>query len=203
MIMLVARRVLVIVVCVAGLVSATHLHEQAQHDAERQSLPPSPAPADARVTPGNMPDPVAAMGAAVDQYLQAKAAEDEAHRQQEQAAADEAARQAAAQQQQQAAPRPVASAARSGSCNGDVNCFLPCTRAHESDSAGGYAAVSPNGQYRGAYQFAQATWNAAVAGAGHAEYVGVPPDQAPPAIQDAAAAHLYSVSGNGPWEGRC
>lgn len=91
----------------------------------------------------------------------------------------------------------------SSSCNGDVQCFLECTRAHESDTSGGYGAVSGSGTYRGAYQFSQATWDAAVAGAGFAEYSGVPADQVPPEIQDAAAAHLYSVSGTQPWGGRC
>jgi hypothetical protein len=92
---------------------------------------------------------------------------------------------------------------RYGSCGGDVECFLACTRAHESDTAGGYGAVSSGGAYRGAYQFQQNTWDAAVAGAGHGEYAGVPADQVPPEVQDAAAAHLYSVSGNNPWGGRC
>ena len=110
-----------------------------------------------------------------------------------------------AQQAREAAARSVSgrSGAGGGSCAGDVACFLECTRAHESDTAGGYGAVSSTGLYRGAYQFLQATWDAAVAGAGHDEYVGVPPDQAPPEIQDAAAAHLYSVSGTRPWGGRC
>jgi Transglycosylase-like domain len=89
------------------------------------------------------------------------------------------------------------------SCNGDVDCFLACTRAHESDSSGGYAAVSSGGQYRGAYQFSQPTWDAAVAGAGHGEYAGAPADEVPAEVQDAAAAHLYSVSGTRPWNGRC
>src|SRR4029453_19134129 len=35
--------------------------------------------------------------------------------------------------------------------------FLVCTRAHESDTAGGYRAVSGSGTYRGAYQFSQST----------------------------------------------
>lgn len=90
-----------------------------------------------------------------------------------------------------------------GSCNGDVACFLECTRAHESDSSGGYGAVGSGGAYRGAYQFTQSTWDAAVAGAGHDQFAGVPADQAPPEVQDAAAAHLYSVAGNRPWGGRC
>ena len=96
-----------------------------------------------------------------------------------------------------AAPTP------SGGCQGDVACFLECTRAHESDTAGGYAAVGSGGAYRGAYQFSQAAWDAAVAGAGWAEYAGQPADQAPPEIQDAAAAHLYGISGNAPWGGLC
>src|SRR5262249_35653198 len=61
------------------------------------------------------------------------------------------------------AAQPVYSApvASSGGCTGDVDCFLACTRAHESDSSGGYGAVSPGGTYRGAYQFDQSTWDAA------------------------------------------
>lgn len=106
----------------------------------------------------------------------------------------------AAREAQAAANRVVGS--RGGSCNGDVACFLECTRAIESGSSG-YQAVSANGIYRGAYQFSQPTWDAAVAGAGHDQYVGVPADQVPADIQDAAAAHLYSVSGNRPWGGRC
>jgi hypothetical protein len=90
-----------------------------------------------------------------------------------------------------------------GGCNGDVDCFLACTRSHESDTSGGYGAVSSGGTYRGAYQFQQNTWDAAVAGAGYGEYAGMPPDQVPAEVQDAAAAHLYSVSGNNPWGGRC
>jgi len=95
------------------------------------------------------------------------------------------------------------SSSRSGSCNGDVACFLECTKAHESDTSGGYNAVSGSGTYRGAYQFSQGTWDAAVAGAGYDEYAGVPADQVPASVQDAAAAHLYSVSGTNPWGGRC
>ena len=102
---------------------------------------------------------------------------------------------------QQTTWRPAAT--NSGGCNGDVDCFLACTRGIESDTSGGYGAVSSGGAYRGAYQFQQNTWDAAVAGAGYGEYAGVPADQVPPEVQDAAAAHLYSVSGNNPWGGRC
>jgi hypothetical protein len=92
---------------------------------------------------------------------------------------------------------------RYGSCGGDVACFLECTKAHESDTSGGYNAVSGSGTYRGAYQFSQRTWDAAVAGAGYEEYAGVPADQVPASVQDAAATHLYSVSGTAAWGGRC
>ncbi len=99
---------------------------------------------------------------------------------------------------------PVAtSTVPAGTCAGDVDCFLACTRAHESDTSGGYGAVSAGGHYRGAYQFQQRTWDAAVTGAGFGEYAGLPADAAPPEVQDAAAAHLYAVSGNRPWGGRC
>jgi hypothetical protein len=120
---------------------------------------------------------------------------EEAQKAQEEAAA---VAQAASQQ-----PVTYTASAPSSSCNGDTECFLACTRSHESDTSGGYSAVSSSGTYRGAYQFQQSTWDAAVAGAGHDEYVGVPADQVPPEIQDAAAAHLYQASGTGPWNGRC
>lgn len=118
-------------------------------------------------------------------------------------AAEAAAAEAARQQVAAARSQYYGVTGGSGRCGDDIQCFLECTRAHESDTSGGYGAVSPGGTYRGAYQFLQSTWDAAVAGAGHAEYAGIPPDQVPPEIQDAAAAHLYSVSGNRPWGGRC
>lgn len=90
-----------------------------------------------------------------------------------------------------------------GACSGDVDCFLSCTRAHESDSAGGYGAVSPGGTYRGAYQFDAGTWRGAVSRAGHDEYADVPVDQVPPDVQDAAAIQLYGERGTAPWGGRC
>jgi hypothetical protein len=88
-------------------------------------------------------------------------------------------------------------------CSGPVDCFLACTRAHESDSSGGYTAVSSDGAFRGAYQFLQSTWDNAATGAGLPEYAGIPPETAPPVVQDAAAAYLYRMAGNAPWGGRC
>jgi hypothetical protein len=83
------------------------------------------------------------------------------------------------------------------------NPFLKCTRAHESDSAGGYHAISPGGTYRGAYQFVQSTWNNVARAAGRPDLVGVDPAQAAPADQDQLALYLYQHSGAGPWGGRC
>jgi len=92
---------------------------------------------------------------------------------------------------------------QSGSCAGDLACFLPCTRAHESDTAGGYSAVSPDGVYRGAYQFDRTTWNSVAASTGHDELVGVDPAAAAASAQDELASALYLMRGNQPWGGRC
>lgn len=81
--------------------------------------------------------------------------------------------------------------------------FLSCTRAHESDSAGGYRAISPDGAYRGAYQFLQSTWDSTARQAGRSDLVGVAPDQASPGDQDMLALFLYHQQGNRPWNGRC
>lgn len=188
--------VAILLVSVAGLGAVTG----------ERSDPPAPEPAvfTAAVTvePGNMPDPLAAMEAVRDAYyadVQRQIDEYLAWRH-EQDLQEAAAAKAAA------APPPtvwVSSGPNLGSCNGDVECFLACTIAHESASAGVYNAVSPGGTYRGAYQFDQSTWNNAVARAGHPEYVGVPPNAAPPEIQDAAATWLYLNAGNRPWGGRC
>ena len=80
---------------------------------------------------------------------------------------------------------------------------LACIRAHESDSAGGYVAVSPDGTYRGAYQFLPSTWNSTAASAGRPDLVGVDPAGASPADQDAMASHLYAQAGSQPWGGTC
>jgi hypothetical protein len=61
----------------------------------------------------------------------------------------------------------------------------------QCESGGNYSAVSPSGQYRGAYQFDQQTWES-VGGSGD-------PAAAPPAEQDARAAQLQARSGNSPW----
>jgi hypothetical protein len=100
-----------------------------------------------------------------------------------------------------APPPPPAPVAAVSSLHDDP--FLACTRAHESDSAGGYHAVSPGGVYRGAYQFLQSTWNNVAIHAGRPDLVGVDPAQASAADQDALAYALFLWQGYAPWGNRC
>jgi hypothetical protein len=81
--------------------------------------------------------------------------------------------------------------------------FLACTRAHESDQAGGYRAVSASGTYRGAYQFDQSTWDNAARLAGRNDLVGVDPATVAPADQDFVAISLFHARGGAPWGYRC
>lgn len=59
------------------------------------------------------------------------------------------------------------------------------------ESGGNYRAVSPDGTYRGAYQFDYGTW-ASVGGSGD-------PAAASPHEQDRRAALLYRQRGSSPW----
>ena len=83
-----------------------------------------------------------------------------------------------------------------------LNPFLQCVV--QAESGGNYGAVSPNGLYMGAFQFSQPTWNMAAAAAGLPQLVGVRPNQASHAQQDAVAVALYALDGERPWLGdRC
>jgi hypothetical protein len=82
-----------------------------------------------------------------------------------------------------------------------LNSFLQCVVQHES--GGDYQVVSPTGQYMGAFQFSQATWNEAASLAGRPTLIGVPPNQASPAEQDALAVALYSADGGSAWYDPC
>jgi Transglycosylase-like domain len=79
--------------------------------------------------------------------------------------------------------------------------FLQCVK--QAESGGNYNAVSPGGTYMGAFQFSQATWDMAAALAGLPGLVGVPPNQATPAQQDAVALALYTADGEQPWYDSC
>jgi peptidoglycan hydrolase CwlO-like protein len=83
------------------------------------------------------------------------------------------------------APAPVSGPAPSG----DVAAHLE--RIAQCESGGNPRAVSASGQYRGKYQFDQATWEAN-GGTGD-------PAAAPEAEQDRVAAALYAARGPAPW----
>jgi peptidoglycan hydrolase-like protein with peptidoglycan-binding domain len=61
----------------------------------------------------------------------------------------------------------------------------------QCESGGDPTAVSPSGQYRGKYQFSQATWES-VGGTGD-------PAEADESVQDLYAAALYNQRGLAPW----
>jgi peptidoglycan hydrolase CwlO-like protein len=83
-----------------------------------------------------------------------------------------------------------------------LNPFLQCVV--QAESGGNYGAVSPNGLYMGAFQFAQSTWDTAAQAAGRPDLVGVPPNRASKADQDTVAVALYALDGQQPWLGdRC
>jgi hypothetical protein len=80
----------------------------------------------------------------------------------------------------------IAHAARTRSGSGSL-----LQRIALCESGGNPAAVSPDGRYRGKYQFSRATWRG-LGGTGD-------PAQAPEALQDRLAAKLLAQSGTAPW----
>ena len=98
---------------------------------------------------------------------------------------------------------PTAAVFPGGSASLADDAFLVCTRQIESVDAGGYGAVSPDGRYRGAYQFDQPTWNGIARHLGLSGLVGVAPETAAPADQDLLAYSLYKWQGAGHWHHRC
>lgn len=78
--------------------------------------------------------------------------------------------------------------------------FFACIRWRESRN--NYQAINPTGTFRGAYQFYQGGWDTFALQVAP-EWVGTPPDQAPPAVQDAVAAAAYERLGARPWNGAC
>lgn len=81
------------------------------------------------------------------------------------------------------APTPARSSG--GGSGGNLAAIRAC------ESGGNYGAVSPSGQYRGAYQFDVPTWQS-VGGSGD-------PAAASPDEQDARAGQLMSQRGSNPW----
>ena len=82
-----------------------------------------------------------------------------------------------------------------------LNTFLRCVV--QAESGGNYQAISPTGQYMGAFQFSQSTWNVAAQLAGMPTLVGVPPYDASPRDQDLLAIALYNADGEQPWYDPC
>lgn len=91
--------------------------------------------------------------------------------------------------------KPVTTGPTSTRVTGSLGATLACIRAHESDTAGGYHAT--NGTHWGAYQFAPSTWDNTARHAGRLDLVGVRPDRASPADQDAMAVALLTWPGVG------
>jgi Transglycosylase-like domain len=77
--------------------------------------------------------------------------------------------------------------------------FLTCVRQRESGNR--YNIDSPGGQYHGAYQFLQATWDDTARHIGVNNLVGVDPHLASPTTQDDMAWALYQWQGEQPWAG--
>ncbi len=131
----------------------------------------------------------------------------------QQAAAQAATAAAAVAAAEKAALVAAQNAAATGSASGvtapstvaadpTLNPYLQCVV--QTESRGDYGAVSADGMYMGAFQFSQATWNMAAGVAGLSALVGVPPNRASKAEQDAVAVALYALDGNRPWLGdRC
>ena len=89
-----------------------------------------------------------------------------------------------------------------GGTDPELNSFLQCVV--QAESGGDYGVVSPNGLYMGAFQFSQSTWDIAAQAAGRPDLVGVPPNVASKADQDAVAVALFALDGGRPWLGdRC
>lgn len=79
--------------------------------------------------------------------------------------------------------------------------FLACVRIRES--GGNYAIVDASGSYMGAYQFSQSTWDSVAGRVGRSDLVGVRPNVARPADQDAIALATLAIAGRSPWGGIC
>lgn len=84
-----------------------------------------------------------------------------------------------------ASATPITSA---GGNQGDLNSFLSAIKQHES--GGNYRAYNAGGGASGAYQFIQSTWASEANAAGYGQYANGPAGAAPPAVQDAVAAHM-------------
>lgn len=82
-----------------------------------------------------------------------------------------------------------------------VDTFFECIKWRESRN--NYEAVNSTGTFMGAYQFYQGGWDTFAAHIGRHDLVGVAPNHALPADQDAVALGAYTELGAKPWNGAC
>lgn len=73
----------------------------------------------------------------------------------------------------------------------------------QRESHGDYTAVDPSGTYMGAYQIYQGGWDSTARSMGRSDLVGVRPNHASPASQDAVALQMLRLNGTRPWGGAC
>lgn len=95
-------------------------------------------------------------------------------------------------------PRPVVTAAPVVQSD---EAFLACVRQRES--RGNYAASDSTGTFLGAYQIYQGGWDSVATRLGRQDLVGIPPNAASPADQDAIALGMLQFHGRAPWGGSC
>lgn len=101
-----------------------------------------------------------------------------------------------------AAPKAAAPAPPAGPVpTASESAFLACVRQRES--RGNYSVVDPSGTYFGAYQIYQGGWDAVARAMGRDDLVGVRPNTASPADQDAVALQMLRMYGRSPWGGAC
>lgn len=94
-------------------------------------------------------------------------------------------------------PRPERASSRGRASRGlSGNALLDCINKNEGSPGYGH---NDGDRYDGRYQFDQGTWDGAVSRAGHGEWAGRSPSEAPAEIQDAAAMQLYRERGLQPW----
>jgi multidrug efflux pump subunit AcrA (membrane-fusion protein) len=125
------------------------------------------------------------------QAEEAAAAEREAERRRQ--AEEAAAAEAAAPPPPPAPPAPAEAPAAGGPSPEQWRALRQC------ESSNNYQAVSRNGLYFGAYQFYPGTWDNTARLAGRDDLIGVRPDSASPADQDAMALALWQRRGSQPW----
>ena len=82
-----------------------------------------------------------------------------------------------------------------------VDAFFECIKWRESRN--NYGAVNSTGTFMGAYQFYQGGWDTFAGRIGRHDLVGVKPNHASPADQDAVALAAYNELGAKPWNGAC